>query len=99
MLAACLSGVALLGTWGSTQQAPLPKPTSCPKPTAERSNAIRSRVHLIWLDKGYAPLLSAWLGNKLGRRPTYCTMRLALASVYLLFLGNTQYGPMLLVKA
>lgn len=102
LLAACLSGIALLGTWGSTQHAPswADKLTEASK--ADGIVQYAREYTLIWLSIGavIGTLLSAWLSNKLGRRTTYflqCV--LALASVYLLFLGNTQYGPLLLASA
>lgn len=102
LLAACLSGIALLGTWGSTQQAPswVHKLTEADKTTGIHLYA--RQYTLIWLSMGavVGTMLSAWLGNKLGRRPTYffqCI--LALLSVLLLFQCNHEYGTMLLISA
>lgn len=118
VLAACLSGVALLGTWGSTQQAPswVDKLTEA-KFTAEKQSLIdagktteaeallkpRAKEYtLIWLSIGaiVGTIGAAFMGDWFGRRLAYfmlCAM--SMASAYLLFLGNTEYGPPLLVCA
>lgn len=93
LLAACLSGVALLGTWGSTQWAP----TWADQLT---KGTMQAKEHAqIWLAVGAisGTIIAALTGDWLGRRKTYflfCV--LSLGSVYLLFLMNTTYGPMLL---
>lgn len=102
MLAACLSGVALLGTWGSTQQAP-----AWASKLTESAGAGQPALHvreytLIWLSLGavVGTIVSAWLGDKLGRRPSYFLQCiLALLSVLLLYQGNSQYGIGLLASA
>lgn len=103
LLAACLSGVALLGTWGSTQQAPswVNKLTEASK--VDGAPVLYAREYtLIWLSFGavIGTLISAWLGDKIGRRPAYflqCIM--ALGTVLLLYWGNTQYNSMFLASA
>jgi hypothetical protein len=115
LLAACLSGVALLGTWGSTQWAPswadqlsesqvkseqerlmlAGDPAAAGKVTKPRAKEYTQ----IWLAVGaiVGTLMAAMLGDVLGRRPAYCLLcALSLASVYILFLGNSTYGPVML---
>ena len=82
LLAACLSGVALLGTWGGTQQSPA------------WADSMTEKVHhakeymLIWLSVGaiVGTIAAALLGDLLGRRKAYFLLcLLSLASVILLF--------------
>jgi MFS family permease len=96
LLAACLSGVALLGTWGSTQWAPswADKLTSGTQQAKEHTQ--------IWLAVGaiVGTIAAALTGDWLGRRKTYFLLCvLSLGSVYLLFLTNREYGPQLLISA
>jgi SHS family sialic acid transporter-like MFS transporter len=102
LLAACLSGIALLGTWGSTQQAPAwaHKLTEASTKAGVVHNA-KEHV-LIWLSVGaiVGTIAAAFLGDLVGRRMAYFLLCLAsLGSVYMLFLGNTEYGPKLLASA
>lgn len=102
LLAACLSGIALLGTWGSTQQAPAwaNKLTEASTKAGVIHNA-KEHV-LIWLSVGaiVGTIGAAFLGDMLGRRMAYFLLCLAsLGSVYMLFLGNTEYGTQLLFSA
>jgi SHS family sialic acid transporter-like MFS transporter len=106
LLAAALSGVALLGTWGSTQQAPAwaHKLTTEPNPqTGVVSAAKNAKEHtLIWLSVGaiVGTIGAALLGDWLGRRLTYFLLCvLSLASVYILFMANREFGPWLLFWA
>ena len=106
LLAACLSGVALLGTWGSTQQAPswADKLTQADRAAGTATGvALNAREHtLIWLSIGaiVGTLAAAFMGDWLGRRLAYFVLcLLSLVSVYILFLGNTQFGPTLLFWA
>lgn len=98
-LAACLSGVALLGTWGSTQQAP----AWVSKITESDVTVKYAREYtLIYLSFGavVGTLMSAWLGEKIGRRPAYFVQCiLSMLSIVLLFQANSQYGPGLLASA
>jgi MFS family permease len=100
LLAACLSGVALLGTWGSTQWAP-----SYADQLTEGANhaALRAKEHTqIWLAVGaiVGTILAALMGDWIGRRKAYCLLCiLSIGSVYLLYLYNTEYGPMFLFFA
>ncbi len=106
LLAACLSGVALLGTWGSTQPAPTwadelvheaakkAPPPGPPLPQAKEYTQI-------WLAFGaiVGTIGAALLGDWLGRRVTYCLLCLtSLASVYVLFQTNDSYGPRFLAS-
>lgn len=95
-LAALLSGVALLGTWGSTQWASrwagqLTK------------NELQSREWTqIWLALGACTgtILAALMGDWLGRRVAYFVLcLLALASAEFLYAYNTEYGSMFLFSS
>ena len=121
MLAACLSGVALLGTWGTTQQAPTwasdlteasyrarydelvaagQKQAADELPKA--AALIAKERTLIWLSWGaiVGTLGAALAGDFIGRRPAYCLLCiLSLLSVWMLYLGNQQFGPGLLFWA
>jgi MFS family permease len=106
LLAACLGGVALLGTWGSTQQAPAwvdkmtseqvksGKITAAEKPPAKEWTQI-------WLACGaiVGTIGAALVGDWLGRRITYCLLCvLSLASVFVLF-QNKEFGQWFLTTA
>jgi hypothetical protein len=96
LLAACLSGVALLGTWGSTQWAP-----SWADQLTHGMQQAKEHTQ-IWLAVGaiVGTIAAAFIGDWFGRRMTYCLLCLAsLGSVYLLFLTNKEYGPMLLASS
>jgi len=96
LLGACLSAVALLGTWGSTQWAP----TWAAKLT-EGKNIINAKEYTqICLAIGaiIGTIGAALIGDWLGRRITYCLMCVtSLASVLLFFQGNTEYGTFFLI--
>jgi MFS family permease len=96
LLAACLSGVALLGTWCSVQWAPSWADSLADKaPGAKEYTQIALAVGAV-----IATILAALLGDWLGRRPAYALLcLLSLGSVYLLFQTNTAYGTGLLVSA
>jgi SHS family sialic acid transporter-like MFS transporter len=90
LLAACLSGVALLGTWGSTQWAP----SWADQLTGGTAQAQAKEYTQIWLAIGaiVGTIAAALVGDWLGRRPAYFLLCvLSLGSVYLLFLGNKAY--------
>ncbi len=96
LLAACLSGVALLGTWGSTQWAPSWADQLAPKGSQARE------FTQIWMALGacLGTILAALLGDWLGRRPAYALLcALSLASVLVFFHGNSSYGPAFLAGA
>ena len=93
LLAAGLSGVALLGTWGATQWAPTwadklrPAAEATPRRSITRKSASAAGAIL-------GTLLAAMLGDWLGRRITYTLLCVAsLGSLLLLYQGNTEYGP------
>ena len=117
LLAACLSGVALLGTWGSTQWAPswadklvdgemkvLKERLDAEGKQAEYAEAVKQRPKAkehtqIWLAVGaiVGTILAAFAGDWFGRRLAYFGLCIiSLASVYLLFLGNSKFGPPML---
>ncbi len=96
-LAACLSGIALLGTWGSTQWAPTwaDKLTGDPTQQAKEYTQIVLAIGAI-----LATLLAALMGDWIGRRPAYCLLCiLAMLSVFLLYLTNDRFGPWFLFGA
>src|SRR5262249_28843097 len=88
-LAACLSGVALLGTWGAAQWAP-----SWANSLAEKSQHAKEWTQIVtaW-GAIIGTMLAALLGDWIGRRPAYCWLCvLSLLSVVLFFQGNRQSG-------
>jgi MFS family permease len=96
LLGACLSGVALLGTWGSIQWAP----TWADQLTNGGQQA--KEYTQIWSGVGAiaGTMAAAWMGNWLGRRFTYFLLCLAsLASAVFLFWFNTTYGTAFLFSA
>lgn len=103
LFAAVLSGIPLLGTWGTTQQlstfaANLPIPEETPP---EEKQAIKDTVRQwtqIWSSSGaiVGTIIAAMLGDWLGRRISYgllCVV--SLVSVFLLLTLNDAYSPML----
>lgn len=93
LLGAGLSGVALLGTWGSTQWAP--------RWAGELTqNMQQSREWTqIWLAFGAitGTILAALAGDWLGRRISYVLLCItALASAEFLYAFNDRYGPQFL---
>jgi len=120
LMGACLSGVALLGTWGSTQWAPtfadklaetertaraaaLEEQGNVEAAEAVRKESRRAREWtLIWISIGaiVGTLMAAAMGDLMGRRAAYCTLcALSLASVYIFYLGQSQYGTSFLFWA
>lgn len=102
LLAACLSGVALLGTWGGTQQAPAwaDKLTEADKVAGVVRHA--KEYTLLWLSVGaiVGTLAAALLGDMIGRRKAYFILCiLSFGSVYLLFQANDEFGVGLLASA
>lgn len=96
-LAACLSGVALLGTWGATQQAP-----AWVSKLTEGTDIKNAKEFVqIWLSIGaiVGTIGAALLGDLIGRRPAYFALCIAaMASVFWLFFANSAYGPGLLAS-
>ena len=107
LLAACLSGVALLGTWGGTQQAPAwaDKLSADQLTVAEKEAGLKLYARektLVWLSVGaiVGTIGAAFMGDWLGRRKAYALLcALSFASVVLLFQLNTKFGPGLLFSA
>lgn len=102
---ACLSGVALLGTWGTTQwsmtwagklveRIPVAQHTSMETYAREYTQIATALGAII------GTLLAAWLGELLGRRTTYALMCvLSIASVLWLYQMHSQFGWPLLTAA
>jgi hypothetical protein len=98
LLGAGLSGVALLGTWGSLQWAAKwagdltkGKPELHAPEFTQLSLALGAVV---------ATILAALTADKIGRRPTYALLCLgSIASLVWFYQGNAEYGPMFLVAA
>ncbi len=102
LLAACLSGVALLGTWGGTQQAPAwaDKLTEPDKVAGVMRYA--KEYTLLWLSVGaiVGTIAAALLGDLIGRRKAYFVLCvLSFGSVFLLFQVNKEFGAGLLASA
>ena len=94
LLAACLSGVALLGTWGTVQQAP-PWSGSLAEAPATASSQVQ-----FWSALGavMGTILAALLADVLGRRITYCLLCLgSLIIVPTLFLASDTFDSRFLV--
>lgn len=117
LLAACLSGVALLGTWGSVQhgpswadklagdqlaaaQAELEQPLT---PNEIKAAQTVAKAHTqIWLAAGaiVGTLFGAWLGDRIGRRATYCWLcGASLVSCFWFFLFHNRYDDWFLAAA
>jgi MFS family permease len=79
LLAACLSGVALLGTWGSTQWAPSWADRLAQAQTEAAAMAGAREYTLIWISIGaiVGTIIAALVGDWLGRRLTYCLLCIA----------------------
>lgn len=107
LLGACLSGVALLGTWGSIQWAPswarkleqkriaeLPEEERAAVKTAPQRAASNTQICSA-IGAILGTMAGALLGNAIGRRPTYALLCLgSLGSSLVLYLGNAAVGPM-----
>jgi SHS family sialic acid transporter-like MFS transporter len=96
LLAAGISGVALLGTWGAAQWAPTwaaklePNSRLHPKEWTQIAAAVGAIIGTI---------AAALVGDWLGRRITYSLLCvLSLISLLVLYQGNTAYGPMFLAS-
>jgi SHS family sialic acid transporter-like MFS transporter len=94
LIGACLSGVALIGTWGLTQWIPkwadqLNKdPTVRAKEFAQIASSLGAIVGTI---------LAAFAGDWFGRRKAYCLLCIAsMGSVWLLVLGANAFGNLFL---
>jgi MFS family permease len=99
LLAACLSGVALLGTWGSTQQAP----TYAAEVADAAGQTLPAREYtqiVAAIGAILGTILAALMGDWFGRRITYCLMCIgSLAIVPAFFLTAEVVDLRLLVLA
>lgn len=87
---AALASVSLLGTWGSTQQAP--KWASFLSPDGAQSNVIEYAVISTALGAILISLLAPLVADRLGRRVTYFLLCiLAMASALVFFQSNGSY--------
>jgi MFS transporter, SHS family, sialic acid transporter len=91
MLAAALSGVALLGTWGSIQFAPTyaDQMTHGTKPEAKAYTQAATAFGAV-----VGCVIAALVGGWIGRRITYFMLCLgSMAAIAGLYQLNTEYGP------
>jgi len=99
LLAACLGGVALLGTWGSTQWSA----TWAGQLTQNDPNVVNPREWTqIFSAVGaiIGTILAALAGDWLGRRPAYCLLCfLSLLSAVYFFQFHNAYGTSFLIWA
>jgi SHS family sialic acid transporter-like MFS transporter len=99
LFAAVLSGIPLLGTWGTTQQlstyaANLPLPAETPAAEAEAiAKTIRQWTQIFSsLGAVVGTIVAALLGNALGRRASYALLcAVSLVSVLGLFVMNREF--------
>jgi len=102
LLGACLSGVALLGTWGSLQWAPK-WAIALARELPAGSETLYAKEHMqISLAVGaiLGTIVAALLGGWLGRRITYFGLCLAsFISLITMYQANDTYGPGLLMSA
>lgn len=102
LLGACLSGVALLGTWGSLQWAPKWAIALSRQLPADQQTHFAKEYTQICLAAGaiVGTILAALLCDWFGRRPTYFGLCVAsfLSLVYMYGFNNA-YGPKLLLSA
>lgn len=94
LLGAVLSGVALLGTWGSVQWAP----SWADQLTQGRMQAREFTQILSAIGAIAGTILAALMGDWFGRRPAYALLCVAsLVSALVFFQGNAEYGPTFLL--
>ncbi len=108
LFGATLSGVALLGTWGSTQWAPSWSAKLIENSTPEQIEALGfigknpKEYTQILLSIGaiVGTIGAALLGDLLGRRLTYFLMCLgSMAGIYAFFQMQSQFGMMFLINS
>jgi MFS transporter, SHS family, sialic acid transporter len=109
ILGACLSGVALIGTWASIQRAPswandLAKKAAIEaklneaEVDAARTSARAQAQIFSGIGAILGTILGALIGNKIGRRPTYTLLCVgSLLTSLVFFQINTTFGPVFLV--
>jgi MFS family permease len=103
-LGACLSGVALLGTWASVQWAPswadqlvAERAQSTPSSSVNLPNAKAYTQIFMASGAVVGTIAAAFLGDWLGRRIAYTLLCLgSLGSILLFFQLNQEYGTMFL---
>ncbi|MEX2185469.1 MAG: MFS transporter [Pirellulales bacterium] len=97
MLGACLSGVALIGTWGLTQWIPRwadQLNTEALTPAKEYAGIVTAVGAIL------GTILAAMAGDWFGRRRAYCLLCVtSMASVWLLVFCTKEYGPTFLAFA
>jgi MFS family permease len=105
LLAACLSGVALLGTWGSTQWAPS-WADQLAQSQSDAANMAGAREYtLIWISLGAVAgtIAAALVGDWLGRRVTYCLLciisMVSVLTFYQPWTRDAAYGAGFFVRA
>lgn len=110
LLGACLSGVALVGTWASVQLAPswASKLVEAQRgkdgvPTAADGISPASASARTQIISGFGAIFGTMAGallcNVIGRRPTYTLLCFGSLAVSLLFyLGNSEFGWPLLIS-
>jgi MFS family permease len=98
LLGAGLSGVALLGTWGSLQWA-----AKWAGELTKANPALHAPEYTqlsLALGAVVATILAALTADKIGRRPTYALLCLgSIASLVWFYQGNASYGPTFLAAA
>jgi SHS family sialic acid transporter-like MFS transporter len=109
ILGACLSGVALVGTWASVQLAPswagkvvearAAADANATSITSAKDSARSWTQMLSGLGAIVGSIVGPLMGTAIGRRPTYAFLCLgSLASALWFYLGNDAFGPMFLVS-
>ena len=102
LLGACLSAVALLGTWGSLQWAPKwAMALSQQLPAAGEPYYAKEYTQIaLAIGAIIGAVLAALAAGRFGRRVAYAVLCVgSLASLVFLYQGNDAYGPKLLVSA
>jgi SHS family sialic acid transporter-like MFS transporter len=107
LLGACLSGVALIGTWASLQNAPswadkLVEHSMTDAPSDVLATARSTARSYTQIASAFGAILGtiagAMIGNWIGRRITYTLLCIgSLVSSLIFFQLNTTYGPHFLV--
>ncbi len=101
LLGACLSGVALLGTWGSLQWAPKWASALSELLPAGSGPSYAKEYTQIALAAGaiLGTILAALVGGWIGRRPTYALLCIgSFLSLVYLYQANDAFGPKLLAS-
>lgn len=99
LLAACLGGVALLGTWGSTQWGSAWAGKLTDGSTDYANPREWTQIYLA-IGAIVGTMLAALAGDWFGRRPAYCLLcALSFGSAVYFFQFHDSYGPSFLVWA